>query len=468
MNHNLERIAKQFGHNIETMLKLIQKSQVVMTWNEHNSVLSAYNTMLVNSHSNHSNDYILFRGAQPETLHHNQLDQIAKEEYYIADKSDGERAHLLCGKDGTIYFISRFLHVIKTRLKSTELAVSILDVELFENRNIILLFDILIKNGKDVRKYHTKDRLNILKTIDLTKMNSENPDWKIVLKKMYFSRCNSFPKNEIISILNDTAKEYDTDGIVCTPANEPYPFNKKWPNLLKWKPPNLNSIDLYSEKGIDSRSDERGYYLYANSSQILDLTTKEIGILINESNNSYQVQFTDSVRLISKNNAEVLRNQGTEKILFFPFPFLKESLVYNSLMPDKHVIEFIYNLDTKLLEPIRVRHDKSGIGFRGSNFLKIALDTWNTMLAPILKEHLMRYNYTPLPLLPLPLPPAPQQHHTQQQRRRHQSAEKDMRKQGGLSNSFLYHNIIKENMIRKCAEYINTPYYEEMKKFPSR
>ena len=438
VNNNIKRIAKQFGKNIEIILKLIQKSQVVITWNEHNSVLVAYNKMLTKSHSS---DRILFRGAQPETLHYKHLDLIAKHPYFVADKSDGERAHMLCGKDGTVYLISRFLHVIKTDMKCPELSVSVLDIEYFPENNTILLFDILIKNGEDVRVRYTKDRISILKSIDLSKLNQCNAEWNILLKKMYFSRNNSFPKSEITNILNNLNGEYITDGLIFTPSNERYPLSRKWDTLLKWKPQNLNSVDLYIEKGVDKRTNSKGYHLYANSSQIMDLTTKEVGILVKENYDTVQVQFDDSahsVKLLQKDNTEILRNESTKKILFYPYPFLREDQVFNSLMPDQHIVEFIFNLETKNLQPIRVRYDKSGIGFKGSNYLKIAIDTWHTMVKPILKEHLMRFN-----------------------------THKSNNTKGGLSNSFLYHNIIKENMIRKCTDYVKLPYFKEMQSFPS-
>lgn len=56
------------------MLKLLQQCQMIMPWTEHNQVLLAYNALLINPvptvPSNTSSiEKILFRGAQPETLH---------------------------------------------------------------------------------------------------------------------------------------------------------------------------------------------------------------------------------------------------------------------------------------------------------------------------------------------------------------------------------------------------------------
>ena len=444
--NSVEQIAKLFGTNIETMLKLIHKSPVVMTWNEHNSVLSAYNTMLNIPNQYNSDTRILFRGAQPETLHYRNLESIAKKSYFVADKSDGERAHMLCSKDGNVYFISRFLHVIKTNIKCPKLSVSILDVELFlGEQNKILTFDILVQNGQDVRNKNTSDRISILKSIDMSNV-IENIDtvtnWKMIMKKMHFSKANSFPKKEITNILNNVSMEYKTDGLVFTPADEPHPFNRKWTSLLKWKPPNLNSIDLYVEKGLDNG--KKGYFLYANSSQIVDRKTGHLGILLNENQDNIQVQFPDnSTNFFPKDQVEILRKKPTKKVLFCPYPFVKEGDVFDSLMPDKHIVEFIFNLETFKLEPIRVRYDKTAIGVQGSNYLRIALDTWSTMICPILKEHLMRFNLT---------------------NKKHSKNENE---NGALSRSFMFHNIMKENLIKLCTEYVKLPYFREMKSLPS-
>ena len=39
------------------------------------------------------------------------------------------------------------------------------------------------------------------------------------------------------------------DGYIFTPVDEPYPKKPKWSTLLKWKPPELNSIDFAMKKG---------------------------------------------------------------------------------------------------------------------------------------------------------------------------------------------------------------------------
>lgn len=78
------------------------------------------------------------------------------------------------------------------------------------------------------------------------------------------------------------------------------------------------------------------------------------------------------------------------------------------------------------------------MGYKGANYLKIAVDTWETMISPILKEHLMRFNFS-----------------------------NRVEQKGRLSNSFQFHNIIKENMIRTAADSCKLPFYREMKTLPS-
>lgn len=435
----LPKIAAHFLENIEIMLKLIHETNNVITWTEHDKVLIAYNTLLLGS-ENKNDQVLLFRGAQPESLSLKKFELIAKKPYFVADKSDGERAHMLCSQDGSVYLISRFLHVIKITMKCPTLNISIFDVEWFPKQEKIIVFDILVLNGTNIRQKSTKDRIETLKTIDWDNLNRDTTQpVKLIMKKMYYSPPGSFPKKEISKVLNDT-EEYTTDGLIFTPADESYPFNRKWENLVKWKPPNTNSIDLYIEKGLHPQNCSKGYYLYASTSQILDKLTREQGILVYETNDKVTILYdSGKENILDKKNIEYLRNLPTKKIRFYPCPFLQEDAVFNSLMLNEHVIEFIYNIETKLLEPIRVRYDKSALGFRGSNYMRIALDTWDTMVNPILKEHLMRFNLN------------------------NSNTKKD---KGPLANSFMFHNVIKENMIRSCCEYVKRPYYREMKTLP--
>ena len=440
----LPKISSHFLENIEIMLKLIHGSTTnnVITWTEHDKVLIGYNTLLLGT-ENKNDQILLFRGAQPESLSLKKFEILTKKPYFVADKSDGERAHMLCSQDGSVYLISRFLHVIKMSIKCPTLNVSIFDVEWFSKHDKLIVFDVLVLNGNNIRQKNTKERVEILKTIDWESCANSNDgksvQTKFIMKKMYYSPANSFPKKEISKVLNET-EEYTTDGLIFTPADEPYPFNRKWENLLKWKPPNTNSIDLYIEKGLHPQNCSKGYYLYANSSQILDKRTGEHGILVKEVYDKVTILYNNGKEeTIDKRDVEYLRNLPTKKIRFYPCQFLQEDQIFNSLMINEHVIEFIYNIDTRLLEPIRVRYDKSALGFRGSNFMRIALDTWDTMVNPILKEHLMRYNI---------------QKNSKQQK-------------SLLSNSFMFHNVIKENMIRLCCEYVTRPFYREMKTLPS-
>lgn len=209
---------------------------------------------------------------------------------------------MLCAQDGTIYLISRFLHVIKLPLKCPGLYKSIFDVEWFPNQRMILVFDLLILNNQNVRPRNTSGRFELLQKINWNEVNNtaehihiedQNSLKKVrlVLKKMYYSQPNSFPKKEITKILNNTDGDYVTDGLIFTPEDEPYPYNRKWENLLKWKPPNLNSIDLYIEKGLHMRTNVKGYYLYVNSSQVIYRKTGRRGILIRENFDTVQAHF---------------------------------------------------------------------------------------------------------------------------------------------------------------------------------
>jgi hypothetical protein len=386
-------ITELFLNNLEQMLKWIQNAHVLMTWEEFNETFSHYKRLLqIPAHHTEN----LFRGTQPETLTRSTLHMIKENAYYIADKSDGSRALLMIGQNGNCYLISRSLQIIKLDCQLPALSNSIFDTEWFANQHRCLIFDLLCLRNKDVRNEITIDRVKRLNNIG--ELPFAFNGYKIDIKVLHFMPKNGYDTTIINKLLQTTNNNHLMDGIIFTPATEPYPQRQKWPNLLKWKPPTLNSIDLYVELYTSTRTGDKRWLLYVRTLEVIDKKTNRKAWMLQEHRNEMKIRYmddnTETTKL--KTDLNVFRSE-TVKMPFFMFPSLPVVISstntttdsYSNLLQDKCIVEFIWNVENKQLIPIRTRHDKSVLGIEGSNFWTVAKETWKTMIDPITEKELL-------------------------------------------------------------------------------
>ena len=382
ISKRIPEISEMFLSNLEKVLKWIQNSHVLMQWEEFNDIIDRYKYLLQIPKSHTEN---LFRGAQPETLTRETFQQVKQQAYYVADKSDGERALLIIGPKGDCYLLSRFIQIIKLDCQIASLAGSIFDSEWFENERMCLIFDLLTYQGKDHRNDSTTSRLEKLKSMKHIPHVQNN--YRIALKDIYYFAPGTYDSNIIKKILENTS--HSIDGVIFTPATEPYPLRQKWVHLYKWK--ELNSIDLYIE--TTPLTDE--WKLYVRTLEVLDLKTKRKGWMLKENRDTMLVRYQDSLQeiVLQKEFLDVQRSI-TVKMPFFPHPTIPFKALTTKptmeLMLDKHIIEFIWDSVAREMVPIKIRQDKSILGIEGSNFWTVANETWKTMINPITKEELLQ------------------------------------------------------------------------------
>jgi SAM-dependent methyltransferase len=322
-----------------------------------------------------------FIGAQPETLHKDKITTLYKQNYSVTDKADGDRAFMYIDNSGKIYFIDNNLNrVYKTDLSSSKRKEnyfsSIIDGEIVKHENKIhfLAFDVMFYNGVDLRgneDYKLKTRLNRLNDIVKTINNSNY--YNIEMKKFYYT--NVFMGSKIIM---DTIKDkfYANDGLIFTPVNEAYPKKKKWTQLLKWKPSELNSIDFYSVK-ISSENGIGKWQLYVQGQNKTKDETK--GPLHPEK--TEKVLF-DIEKLCGKTNSQIITYETT-----FPENTIDPST--DEFYQTNTVIEYKY--ENEKFVPMRTRWDKTVNPRKHGNFSQVACDIWNNIHNPIEKELLFQF-----------------------------------------------------------------------------
>lgn len=327
------------------ILKIKQDNIIITSSMEEYSAINHY-TSLVKSRN--------FIGAQPETLHRSQLTILYEQDYGITDKIDGKRCLLKTNDNNTVYFIDTNLKAFKTDLLCNT-PNCILDAEIFTNNDNVVhfyIFDIIIYNNNDLRgnqQYPLIKRLELIKNITF----NISDFYKTFIKTYYFN--NIFVACETI-MSNPTL--YNKDGLIFVPINDPYPLSKKWKNLLKWKPAELNTIDFYSiqiSKGV--------WELY-----VYDKDKDNVG---------------------NKKNT-------TDINILFKCPEHLSTKTFTAYFDDDRyksntVIEYSWiNLQWV---PLRTRWDKT-LSKKG-NFIDIALDIWKSIMYPVDFETLIKFTKKP-------------------------------------------------------------------------
>ncbi len=351
---------------VEIILKIRQQNYMIISNYEKRNVINKYKTLL-NLNGN------FFIGAQPETLQKQTISDLYKNEYSVTDKADGDRMLLLIDDNRRIYYIDNNIkQVFKTDIKSKNYSNCILDGELVKVDNVILFyaFDVLMYGGKDIRgdtKYLLKTRLNRLN--DIVNSIESNEEYIVRMKKFYYN--NVFLGAEtLLSESEIKNKPYENDGLIFTPMNQPYPNTKKWKDLLKWKPSELNTIDLYAVKGdLDEWNlyVQHKEYVQGKLSDKSELMLFDVNKLCPETEPIKELTFRTQI-------------DPTEID-----PSTNESYKTNT------VIEFKWDKKRARFVPLRTRWDKTANKNKHGNFSSVACNIWYNIQNPISKELLFKF-----------------------------------------------------------------------------
>ena len=346
---------------ITFMLQIRQNNSFVMSEIEKMNVINEYQNLTKQR---------FFIGAQPQTLHKDDLSKLYQELYSVTDKADGARYFLFVNKNKLVYLIDNNLkNVIKTDIKSNKFTNCLIDGELINSENkSFYAFDILYFNNTDLRgnkKYLLKERLNELKNV--VDSFTSSPIFSINIKKFIYR--NVFLGSDII-MKNIQKNGYDNDGLIFTPINEPYPIKGgSWGALLKWKRPEQNTIDFYS---IKKNSNEFGIGTW----ELYVVKHVKDPIILNRSTPT-KVLF-DTNKLCSETNTTVITYTTTFN------DNLMDTLTGKSYITNT-VIEYRWDIIESKFIPIRTRWDKTiGGESKHGNASHVACDIWKTINNPVL------------------------------------------------------------------------------------
>jgi hypothetical protein len=293
------KLKSLFKDWVEKVLKWINRTDFLLGKTEKEVVIKEYKALL------QRDDLIRLYSMQAETLSLPQLVDKLPNNYSVTDKADGSLCNIFTNK-GKCYLISNTFDIKLIPIKSPTKKTFLAEGELVGND--ILLFDIMFFDGEDVRKMNLNSRLNKLdefiklinpKSYNFDKYKSEEYTIKELVKfydkdlsnyvkylntndniidRKYYIIPKGIDNSEIFKyavLLWNHMKnvKYKLDGLIFAGIEQYYTsFSKEieFPTL-KWKPPNLNSIDMYIEFQRNSKGEIENVYDNSDPNQTKDI-----------------------------------------------------------------------------------------------------------------------------------------------------------------------------------------------------
>ena len=410
---DVNEVIEQLIDIIGTLLKIIDDTDNLMSNSQKELTLCGYLSMVNPKVFQDCNmekmEYIkkivmkkpksFFLSYQPVTLEQtNLLEQrlgrlSIQEGYSVTEKADGERMLLYVNPNNNIYLIDSRLNVRDTGAKH-KTPNCILDGEYVKESKFktllkqYMVFDIYFMNGKDVRDYK-------LSPTRITKMKEFCDNFvssKLKIKaKTYHIGTDIFALSQ--KVYNKDKYDYHIDGLIYTPTelavgtyykeeeSDKDTFGSTWMNVMKWKPPEENSIDMLTTYGKDVFVPEYGrcklcslqVAYKSNTDELIDpikvLTNKEIS-----NRTTYIAKEFKSIYLKLDGNSKKPKTMNGEYI-------------YNNT-----IVEYIYDSkkpDVFSWIPYRVRYDKTELYqntkniFNTANTYTTAMNVWRSIQSPV-------------------------------------------------------------------------------------
>lgn len=390
------------------LLKVVDDVEFLMSNQEKENILIKYLSLTQQSTNL---KYVLerpkrfFVGPQPVTLENQHFSSENSvniyDNYTVTIKADGERHLVFVDENGDTYLINNRLNVKKTGLKSTNFN-SLFDSEVVDRT--VMLFDCYVfDNGFKLDNILlSKDktepsRIKFAQEFSSSIKKLSNNIYNINVKDFYLGTNEKNNRNKLFGLIKEIIyKQYpfETDGIIFTPSTLPVgysPINKQdklvngtWDYVLKWKPPEQNTIDvLVKEDYILSNSSVGVFNMYCGkNTSSYESSYSFIKSKCAKLSNEYK-EFSFCPMLQDGTIHDKIRVGKNDNV-----PFIETNGVNEQIMSDI-IVEISFDLIKKQWKIIRIRHDKTelfkhtGKISQTANDYNTASSIWNTIINPI-------------------------------------------------------------------------------------
>lgn len=458
---SLEDLIKSFRKCIRYILSGYQETNYPISYKEISTIANEYLNLIYDQKSDKNRLFPQnFIGPSSYTLQIPNIIPINKDfllpnirdNYTVTEKADGSRKLLFINNKGVVVLINTNMEIQGTGVvcKNKKLFNTIIDGEhILHNKNggfinLYAAFDIYFLNKENVKSLgfvplkeddnEKNFRLPLLHmAIKNLEIESVVPDkmpirieyknFKIAnISQSIFQCCNTILLSE-----KSGSFEYNTDGLIFTPANtgvgssqigkEGKMKKEAWDRSFKWKPAEFNTIDFL----ITTKKDKDGKDFIGNifeqgtsnlsENQIKQYKTLTLRVGFDESNpkHGYMNPCGDVIEDNIKKNVDSNNEDGYKPVAFYPSnPSDPDASICNVLLTtdsegnlqmmseegevfgDGTIVEFKYDITKPQYykwSPLRVRYDKTASYREGNkeygNAYHVANNNWYSIHNPI-------------------------------------------------------------------------------------
>jgi hypothetical protein len=195
-----------------------------------------------------SHDPKRFPGPQPVSIERRHFPLLKRQPYFICEKTDGVRYFLVSIESG-VYIVNRAFDIEQVKIRVAK--DTLLDGELVKTKAGKILFvvhDAVRVKGESLLAQPLDARLAKARTVTKSIIKTAQAPFEVRVKQM-LNLGSPFP--DLGSF------EYETDGIVLTPINEPIRMGTH-ETMFKWKPRERITIDFKIKNGVELWVQDRG------------------------------------------------------------------------------------------------------------------------------------------------------------------------------------------------------------------
>lgn len=196
-----------------------------------------------------STDPTRFPGPQPVSIERRHFPLLKRQPYLVCEKTDGVR-HLLASTDEGVFLVNRAFVCEKIHVRVPK--DTLLDGELVTTKTTVsrlfIVYDAVRVKGEDLTHKPLTERLDAARKVVKAIIKTANAPLEVRVKVMW-------PLGDPTPDLNSF--EYETDGLVFTPVNEPIRTGTH-ETMFKWKPRERITIDFCLKNGSELFVQDKG------------------------------------------------------------------------------------------------------------------------------------------------------------------------------------------------------------------
>lgn len=200
-----------------------------------------------------SSDASRFPGPQPVSIERRHFPLLKKQPYVVCEKTDGTRNFLISFEDG-VFLVNRAFQSVPVKVRIPK--DTLLDGELVTAKNgkvLFMVYDAVLVKGENLCAKPLTARLDAARAIVKGIIKTAAAPLEVRVKSM-------IALGSPIPDLNSF--DYETDGLVFTPVNEPIRMGTH-ETMFKWKPKERITVDFMIQKGKELLIQDQNQLHYA-------------------------------------------------------------------------------------------------------------------------------------------------------------------------------------------------------------